>query len=117
MFADIYTPEEAEAVVRIHFHNTETFRAPYGIRTVSKQEPSYRPDGFWRGPIWMSVNWFIYRGLVRYGFKKEAAWIRDSSVQLLQTAGFREYFNPETGEGYGADTFTWGTLVLDMIDA
>jgi len=28
--------------------------------------------------------------------------------------GFREYYNPFTGEGMGARGFTWGGLVLDM---
>lgn len=115
LFAGLYTAEEAKVVVRTHLHDETTFRAPCGIRTVSKKEPSYRPDGFWRGPIWFAPHWFVYKGLVRYGFSKDAAWIRDASTRLLEREGFREYYNPETGEGYGAREFTWGALVLDMV--
>ena len=114
LFAGLYTREEAEAVVKNHFYNESTFRSPFGIRTTSMQEPAYRPKRFWRGPIWMAPHWFIYHGLSAYGFVKEAAWIRERSRTLIEANGFREYFNPETGKGYGAKNFTWGALVLDM---
>lgn len=116
LFAGLYTQEEAEALVSTHFHNPNTFNSRYGIRTVSKQELSYRSgsDGFWRGPIWFAPHWFLYKGLMDYGFVKEASWIRDVSRELIDTHGFREYFNPENGKPYGAHNFTWGTLVLDM---
>ena len=65
----------------------------------------------------MAPHWFIYKGLMRYGFTEEARLIRDKSIALLEHEGFREYFNPETGEGYGANNFTWGALVVDMMDA
>lgn len=117
LFAGLYTPEEAAIVVREELLNEDTFWAPHGLRTVSKREQSYRPNGFWRGPIWMAPHWLIYKGLVRYGFIEEAHLIREKSFALLEHSGFREYFDPETGEGYGAHDFTWGALVLDMIDS
>ncbi len=116
MFAYLYTPTEAEAVVRNHFRNDLTFRSRYGIRSVSKKEPSYRPDGFWRGPIWHAPQWFIYKGLRAYGFKDEAAYVKSAMYNNVDSSNFREYFDPETGEGYGAKHFTWGTLLLDMRD-
>jgi len=114
LFAGLYTREEAEQVIKNHFYNESTFRSPFGIRTTSKQELAYRPKRFWRGPIWMAPHWFIYHGLSAYGFEKEAAWIRERSRTLIEANGFREYFNPETGEGHGAKHFTWGALILDM---
>lgn len=117
LFAGLYTPEEARDLVRTHFNNTDTFRSKFGIRTVSKQESSYRSNGFWRGPIWFAPHWFIYKGLMDYGFTEEAAWIRDVSHDLIKKHGFREYFDPETGKAYGAHNFTWGTLVLDMLES
>jgi glycogen debranching enzyme len=120
LFAGLYTEAEARHVVEAHLLNADTFASPYGIRTTSRAEESYRPhaDGFsWRGPIWIGEHWFIYRGLIRYGYKKEAEDIRAKSIALLEKSGFRECFNPETGEGFGANGFTWGALVLDMIEA
>lgn len=117
LFAGLYTPEEAGSLIDRYFADPETFRAPHGIRTVSKRESSYRSDGYWRGPVWMAPHWFIYQGLVAYGFDLEAKEIREMSMNLLSSAGFREYFNPETGEGYGAENFTWGALILDMMES
>jgi len=120
LFAGLYSPSEASLVVEKHLLDKETFLAPFGIRTVSKKEPSYREtaESFsWRGPVWFAPHWFIYKGLLRYGFEKEARMILDMSASLLERGGFREYYNPETGEGLGAEGFTWGTLVVDMMRA
>lgn len=116
LFAGLYSPEEARSLVKNQLLNEDTFWAPRGVRTVSRRERAYRPDGFWRGSVWMAPHWFIYRGLMRYGFIDEARLIREKSLALLERAGFREYFDPETGEGYGAHNFTWGALVTDMMD-
>ena len=62
MFADLYTQAEAKKVVEKYFSNYDTLRSEFGIRTVSKQEDSYRPKNFWRGPIWLAPQWFIYKG-------------------------------------------------------
>ena len=35
---------------------------------------------------------------------------------LIQLSGFREYYNPFSGEGYGACDFTWSGLVVDMLN-
>lgn len=120
LFAGLYSQREAETLVQEHLKNKDTFEAPYGIRTVSKQEPSYLPNGYghgfsWRGPVWMAPHWFIFHGLLRYGFTKEAADIRDKSMELLRRNGFREHFNPETAEPGGAHNFTWGALIIDML--
>lgn len=114
LFADLYTQEEAEFLMEEHFRNDNTFRSQYGIRTVSKEEPSYRSERFWRGPIWLAPQWFMYKGLQAYGLKEDAAFIKRAMEACVQKSGFREYFNPETGEGLGAKDFTWGTLLLDM---
>lgn len=121
LFAGLYSKEEAAHVIEKYFKDEETFRAPWGMRTVSKKERAYRGEGYaegfsWRGPVWHSPQWFVYRGLKRYGYDTEAAWLREKSRALLEHAGFRECFNPETGEGLGAKGFTWGALILDMQD-
>jgi glycogen debranching enzyme len=116
LFAGIPTKEEAQALVEKHLRNAAGFDAPYGVPTVSQDEPSFDPAGFWRGPSWMAPNWFIYRGLIRYGMVEDAARVLERSMRLLEKSGFREYFNPVTGEGLGAEGFTWGGLVVDMLE-
>ena len=39
----------------------------------------------------------------------------ESIKELIEKSGFREYYNPNTGKGYGAMDFTWSGLVVDMM--
>lgn len=124
LYAGAATAEEAAYVVQHYFHNRREFALPYGIPTVSISEPSFDPDGDWRGdwwvgtnwrgPVWHASNWFILQGLLRYGYDKEAVSVYKSSHELIKLSGLREYYNPLNGEGHGAQGFTWGGLVLDM---
>ena len=116
LFAGILSKSEAHDLVALHLHDDESFNAPFSVPTVARHEPSYNPDGFWRGPVWTASNWFIFKGLLDYGFEDEAARIRDHSIALIEQSGFRERFNPETGAGIGAHEFTWGTLTIDMLE-
>jgi len=116
LFARILTDEEASRLVNDTLLNESEFWAPWGVRTVSKTEPSYDPKGFWRGPVWFAVHWFLYRGLVEYGLFEPAEKIRNISLRLIEERGFFEQFHPETGEALGARNFTWGTLVVDMFE-
>lgn len=114
LFAKILTQKEARELVFDHLLNKNEFWANFPVPTTSLDEPSFNPQGFWRGPVWIAVNWFIYKGLLNYGFKDIAKQIKQSSIALIEKSGFREYFDPNTGEGLGTTNFTWGGLVLDM---
>lgn len=114
LFAKILSQEEAEKLVSNHLLNKNEFWTNFPIPTTSLDEPAFDPQGFWRGPTWIAINWFIYKGLLNYGFNDIAKKIKKSSLELLQKSGFREYFNPFTGEGWGAHNFTWGCLAVDM---
>ena len=41
--------------------------------------------------------------------------IEDRSGRLVEEHGFREYYNPLTGEGAGAHDFSWTGIVVDML--
>lgn len=114
LFAEILTPQEAKKLITEHLLNKNEFWANFPVPSVSLDEPSFDPQGFWRGPTWIAANWFIYQGLMRYSFKDIAEEIKQSSFSLIQESGFREQFNPLNGEGLGAQNFTWGGLVIDM---
>ena len=94
------------------------FWLPYPLPSVSASEPKFMPGdprGFiWRGPAWMNTNWFLSHALRRHGYPHLADEIVSKSHQLVAAQGFREYYNPYDGEGYGARDFGWSTIILDM---
>lgn len=114
LFAQLLTQQEANDLINNHLLNKDEFWLKYPVPSVAKDEPSFDPEGFWRGPTWIATNWFIFQGLLNYGFLDIAKEIYKTSKYLVDQAGFREQFNPQTGQGLGAKNFTWGTLVLDM---
>jgi glycogen debranching enzyme len=118
LYAGVAMHEEALLLKNLLLE--DSFSTPYGVPTVALNEPSFDLDAVWpwpnwRGPVWIGANWFIVKGLRRYGYNEAADAITNQSRLLLEKSGFREFYNPFSGEGYGAEGFTWGGLVLDML--
>jgi hypothetical protein len=90
--------------------------APWAVTTVSKSSPDYAARRYWRGPVWVNVNWFLVRGLERLGLKAEAEELRRMTLRLVEASGFSEYYYPATGEPLGSRDFSWSAaLTLDLL--
>jgi glycogen debranching enzyme len=90
--------------------------SPWAVTTVSKSSPAYDPRRYWRGPVWINVNWFLIRGLERCGLTAEADALRRLTLQLVEASGFAEYYHPSTGEPLGSPDFSWSAaLTLDLL--
>ncbi|MEX2135724.1 MAG: hypothetical protein WEB29_02015 [Chloroflexota bacterium] len=112
--------EIVDRIVR-RIEDPADFGARYPVPCVSLGHPAYRaaPAGgtvLWRGPSWINTNWYIARGLRRHGREELAARIEDASLSLVEQSDFREHYNAQSGEGYGAKGFAWSALVLDMAE-
>lgn len=113
-------PDEVrKGVLDKHLLGKDGFHVPFPIPSLAVDELAFNPDGslyIWRGPTWVVFNWFMQGYLLEKGYKKEAQELLLSVKQLITRSGFREYYNPFTGEGNGAEDFTWSGLVVDMIN-
>jgi neutral trehalase len=70
---------------------------------------------YWRGPVWVNINWALALGLREYGQGELADWIEASLLALVREHGFYEYYEPETGHGRGAEDFSWtAALIIDI---
>ena len=70
----------------------------------------FEPRRYWRGPIWGMMNMMIGEGLAEAGEHALARRIkRDTAAMVSQ--GFREYFDPLTGEGLGGGHFSWTAAI------
>lgn len=76
--------------------------------------PSHDPNDdrfdalrYWRGPIWIVVNYMLAKGFEENGLDDWATRIRDDSQQLIREHGFHEAFSPVTGARSGGSNFSW----------
>lgn len=104
--------ERAEALVAEA--RSERFGLP--VPSYDCTAPDFDTMRYWRGPVWINVNWLVRRGLLVHGFRDEAEDLRTAMVRLVHRNGHFEYFHPKSGEGLGAPTFSWtAALALDLL--
>lgn len=126
MWAGIATREEAGEIVSRHYYNHEEFGCKAGIRTLSPLEKMYNVTASgnpssWQGPVWINVNYLVFRGLALYGYKSEARDLAEKTVLLLgqdfeRFGALHEYYLPDSGEPVLNKGFqNWNFLVLNMI--
>jgi Trehalase len=90
--------------------------APWAVTTASKTNPAFDARRYWRGPVWVNVNWFLVRGLEQAGLRAEARELAELTVDLVSRSGFVEYYEPTTGEPLGARDFSWSAaLTIDLL--
>jgi glycogen debranching enzyme len=112
-------PAPIAATLVDHLEDPREYRSPVPVPSVAMNVPSFSAAPIdklvWRGPSWINTNWYLSRGLRRHGRADLAAVLEDRSARLVEEHGFREYYNPLTGEGGGARDFSWTALALDML--
>ena len=86
------------------------------VPSYDKEKPGFSPNRYWRGPIWININWILYHGLRHYALDDYAANVRNSILKLPSDCGLFEYYDPDTCRGHGAEDFSWtSALVLDLL--
>jgi glycogen debranching enzyme len=119
--APLLDPRLPRAVVDglVRTLESPSFRAPgvtLGVPTYDLLAEDFDPQRYWRGPIWVNTTWLISCGLRQHGRERLADRLDRGTVELVKRSGFREYFDPMTGAGYGTDDFSWtAALLLDVL--
>ncbi len=89
----------------------------FPLPSVAMSEPEFDPNNYWRGPVWINMNWLIIKALQRYDYGSKARELMEKTILLIQNHGFYEYFNPVTGVGRGTNQFSWtAALLIDLIE-
>ena len=111
--------DRSDALVQ-HLTNTDEYWLNFPVPSVPANSPHFEPMHkyyLWRGSTWMNTNWLIVMGLRKHGYESLADEIAVKSIELVERSGFREYYNPLTGEGGGEKDFGWSTLAAVMQDS
>ncbi len=90
--------------------NSWSQAVPVGIPTTDPSDPSFDPIRYWRGPVWVLVNWLVADGLIRSGESQQAETLR-SATRALVERGFTEYYDPRTAAGIGGHGFSWSAAL------
>jgi len=115
LYAGIATQEQAEELL-VHLLDPEEFWTQFPLPTVSADDPSYDPKGYWRGRSWLNQLWLTYRGLRRYGFEEESRLLAEKALEIMASGPTcNENYDSSTGEPLGAPDFGWSTLALDLL--
>jgi putative isomerase len=125
LWCGLATPDQAKALVQTNYLADERFRANSGVRSLSSKESMYcmnfssNPSN-WLGPVWIIVNYFVWKGLKNSGFDNEADKLADKTLRLLSAdlatnGSLNEYYHPDTGAALSHKGFMdWNLLVLEM---
>lgn len=73
--------------------------------------PDHDSIRYWRGPIWLNINWMLAEGAKYYQMYSLSDRIIQDSITLVREKGFYEYFDPYKNSklttGCGTDNFSW----------
>jgi len=123
LFGNVPTQDQAEQTLRLLKHpafggtpDNPVWRCP----TYSLLADDVDFERYWRGPVWINMNWMLYHGLRAFDFNQLAEQVREDSLELLSRFGFYEYFDPRksvtTDNGYGTPQFSWSAaLCIDFL--
>jgi len=108
-------PKERSAAL---VHRLEALSQSTGYLVPSHDPKDVRFDAkrYWRGPTWLIINYLITDGLRNADYNDMAQRIEKASLELINTGGFAEYYDPITGEPCGGESFTWtAAMVMEFL--
>jgi len=104
LLAGVASPEEAAFMVERHLLNEQEFWGEWVLPSISRNDPAFTDQVYWRGRIWAPLNFLVYLGLKRAKYDGPASMLAARSLKLLeknwsQRWGMFENYSPITGEG------------------
>jgi hypothetical protein len=116
LFAGIATQEQAARMVQGHLLNPKEFWGKYVIPSISRDDPAFRDQYYWRGSIWGLTNYMVYQGLKRYKLDSTAFEFAQKSFDLFMddwrvNQHDDEQYLASGGQAKGDPHYTFGALL------
>lgn len=108
--------------------NDTLLRSPFGVRSLSRSDPNFGThENYWRGPVWINLNYLTLRALHRYylsegPYQERAQHVYNNIRRALVNNMFRVYkthghiyenYSSLTGAGQGQHPFAgWSSLIV-----
>ncbi len=116
--AGVPTSDQARRMLET-LTDPDWFWGDFVLPTISRNDPLFPEQQYWRGTIWPPMNYLVYQGVKRYGFDEVAGELAQRSVALFLRSWqdyqlCRENYDSRTGEGGGQRYQSWGPLFALM---
>ena len=114
LVAGVPSRDQAHRMIRT-LRDPSRFWGDWVIPTISRDDPAFADQQYWRGSIWAPMNYLILQGLRRYDFDdlaEDLAWkgARMFLADRRRTGFCRENFDSRTGKGCGQRFQSWAPL-------
>ncbi len=119
LWAGTVTDSQAEKLVQT-MTDPDKFWRPYGIPSLSADDPFYKPTGYWNGPVWVEWQYLVVNGLLKHGYEKEAQELSDRVFEnvihhLKDSHTFWEFYSPDEKWAGHHQTYIWTGIVARML--
>jgi neutral trehalase len=113
--AGLASEEQARELVK-QLKDPSLFWSKYPVTTSAMDEPTFDPDGFWRGDMWPPTNYLIALGLNRYGYYDISIELADKMFELVKKFDGHAYerYNGVEGLGLGVKDYCWGVTTWSI---
>ncbi len=120
LFSPTVSEEQKKAMVSRHLLNEAEFWGEYVLPSISKNDPAFTEQHYWRGRIWAPLNAIVYHALKDAKLDNEAKLLAEKSEKLLLKGWEKErriYENYGATDGLGSSArqsdafYHWGALL------
>ncbi|UCE43187.1 MAG: hypothetical protein JSV17_02455 [Candidatus Aminicenantes bacterium] len=107
--------QERALLLKKRLLNEDEYWGEFVVPTISRDDPEFADQDYWRGKIWSPTNYLIYQGLKAYSFDAVASEYAKKSAELFMRSweNFQicpQNFDSRTGEAGRQKYQSWGPL-------
>lgn len=123
LWAGIATKEQAARLVK-NLTDPNTFWRRFGVPTLSADDTFYEPNITrccqWNGAVWFLWDYLVFRGLLDYGYREQAAEIAQRNMdaaiyQLKNNHRFWESYSADNTQLNSPKNYIWDCILPRMM--
>ena len=120
LFSDRVPEERRKIISERYVLNPRELGGEYMLPSISRSDPAYADQDYWRGRIWPPMNYLVYEALRACGMEEEMRLLADSSRKILlrewrEHGHVHENYSGIDGAGCGVENscgfYHWGGLL------
>ncbi|MCQ2432371.1 MAG: hypothetical protein MJ175_07195 [Clostridia bacterium] len=120
MFSHNVTDEQKKSMIERYLYDPDELGGEFVLPSISRRDPAYKDQDYWRGRIWAPMNFLVYEALSEAGMEEAEQFVADSSEALLlkewnEHGHVHENYNGDTGWGCDKPNsnnfYHWGGLL------